>query len=284
MSQSLRTLKLRIKSIENTRKITHAMEMVSSSKLNRVRNALFLNRPYFAGLEGMLGSILAGATGTTNQFLRRKEGIEKTALCVMTSDAGLCSVYNYSVIRQAEEFIKKYGKDKVQLITVGREGFNYFSKSGVTISADFEQIYGRYSDEISHKLYDKLTGIYLNGEADEIHIAYTHFTSTLRLKATIEKFLDIEYENKEPVDFIVEPDRERLLDELVPAYLLEKIRLIILDTFTSEHAARMIAMKMATDNARDLIDTLTLLRNKMRQASITKEILAVVMSAEALKG
>lgn len=285
MIESLRNLKLRIKSVENTQKITRAMEMVSASKLSRVRNALFLERPYFARLESMTMRLLAGmATTARHPFLEKRTSEGKIVLCIITSDAGLCSVYNYAVMRAAENFIKSLDGNKVALVTVGREGFNYFKKHDFPIVKTYAELYGRYSDSAAQELYADLTGLFLDGKADEVYIAYTHFTSTLRLKPNIVKFLNLDYARGEKREFIVEPDMDRLISNIVPAYLSEKIRLAFLDALTSEHASRMIAMKMATDNARDLIDTLTLLRNKARQAAITKEILEVVMSAEALKG
>ncbi len=286
MTESLRDLKLRIKSIEKTQKITRAMEMVSSAKLSRVKAALFLERPYFTGLEAMFGRLLTSARTAKNPFFDKRAGTGKAALCVITSDSGLCSVYNYAMIRFAENFINSRGRDNVALIVVGREGFNYFKKYNFSVINQYMELYGRYSDEISKRLYSDMTGLFLRREIDEAYIGYTHFTSTLRLKPTIEKFLNLE--RKVPpggnIEYIIEPDMETLTEEMARAYLSEKIRLVLLDAFTSEHASRMIAMKMATDNARDLIDTLTLLRNKARQAAITKDILEVVMSAEALKG
>ena len=284
MIESLRNLKLRIKSIENTQKITRAMEMVSSSKLNRVRTALFMMRPYFTKFESVFTRLSSNLDASKNSFFRKQSDAGKIALCVITSDAGLCSVYNYAVTRLVEDFINKAGKDKVTLVTVGREGFNYFKKNDFPIAKRYMEIYGRYSDKIAKDIHDTLINMFLNKEVDEVYVAYTHFTTTLRLKPTIEKLLNIECNKAEHIEYIIEPDNDALLNKIVPAYLTEKIRLILLDSFTSEHASRMIAMKMATDNARDLIDTLTLLRNKARQAAITKDILEVVMSAEALKG
>jgi F-type H+-transporting ATPase subunit gamma len=284
MIESLRNLKLRIKSIENTQKITRAMEMVSASKLTRVRNALFLERPYFEALESMTLRLLSGIEKPRNPFFEKRTGAGKIALCVITSDAGLCSVYNYTIIRLAEKFINEHGRSNVVLITVGREGYNYFKRYDFRIMKNYGELHGRYSDKVSNDLYADLSGAFLNQDVDEAYVAYTHFTSTLRLKPTVVKFLNMETVRSEAPEYIIEPDMDTLMERLIPAYLSEKMRLILLDAFTSEHASRMIAMKMATDNARDILDSLTLLRNKARQAAITKEILEVVMSAEALKG
>jgi F-type H+-transporting ATPase subunit gamma len=283
MTDSLRNLKLRIKSIENTRKITRAMEMVSASKLTRTRSALFMERPYFSKLETMMTRV-ASSAGRRGGFFDNKKMSGKVALGLVTSDAGLCSVYNYAVIRLAEDFIKMRGPDNVSLIAIGREGFNYFAKHGMRAIASHVELYGRYSNRTALDLYKEITDLFTANKVDEAYIAYTHFTSTLRLKPTLVKLLNIECEKGNDEGYILEPDTDKFLEKIVPAYLFEKIRLLLLDAFTSEHASRMIAMKMATDNAHELIDSLTLLRNKARQAAITKDILEVVMSAEALKG
>jgi F-type H+-transporting ATPase subunit gamma len=145
-------------------------------------------------------------------------------------------------------------------------------------------MHGRYSDELSDGITDQLAGLFLGGSVDEAHVAYTEFTSTLRQKPRIEKLLNVDYQGKIGAEYIIEPDAARVMEELLKEYVYSRFRMMLLNAFTSEHAARMIAMKMATDNANELSEKLTLLRNKARQASITKEVLEVAMAAEALKG
>ena len=285
MIQSLRNIKLRIKSIESTRKITHAMEMVSSAKLSRTKHRLFAQRPYFIKLETVLNKLLAGAGTPIHPLLEKRPEEKKVALCVIVSDAGLCSVYNYAIIRAAEDFIAKRGRDNVRLITIGREGFNYFKRKGFSISNQYVELHGRHSDEVSKNISDVLADMFLQKDVDGVYIAYTCFITTLRRKVMLEKFLNVEMpEGGDDTEYIVEPNIDRAIDKLMPAYISEKFNLILLDAFASEHAARMIAMKTATDNANELVETLTLLRNKARQAAITKEVLEIAMSAEALKG
>ena len=285
MIQSLRNIKLRIKSIESTRKITHAMEMVSSSKLSRTKHRLFSERPYFMKLEAILNKLLAGPVKPVHPLLENRSEEKKVALCVIVSDAGLCSVYNYAAIRVAEDFIAKRGQENVRLVTVGREGFNYFKRNGFSVSNQYIELHGRYSDEVSKNISDVLVNMFLQKEVDGVYIAYTRFITTLRRKVMLEKFLNVDMpEGPDETEYIVEPDLARAINRLIPAYISEKFNLTLLDAFASEHAARMIAMKTATDNANELVETLTLLRNKARQAAITKEILEIAMSAEALKG
>jgi len=283
MSQSLRNIKLRMKSIENTQKITRAMEMVSAAKLNRVKNTLFLASPYFLKLESMFKDLISASPSYSHPLLEKRD-VRNTVLCLITSDAGLCSVYNYSVIRAAEEFLKNFDKNKVRLVIIGKEGFNHFRNKGFTVIKSYLDLHGKMSEKSVRETLDELVNIFQRRDADEIYVAYTGFNSTLRYRPVIEKFLGIECAKRENTDYIIEPDAKSALERMVPKYLFEKMRLIFLNAFTSEHSSRMVAMKTATDNAKELIETLTLLRNKVRQSSITKEVLEIASSAEALKG
>jgi len=168
----------------------------------------------------------------------------------------------------------------------------------VKIAKSYVGLHGRYSPETADEIADALVGMFMSGEADEVYIAHTHFGATMRYYTRVRKFLNIvpapsgvrAVEPKEPaakksdIEFIAEPSIEKILKDLIPRYISVKTRLILLDAFTSEHSARMMAMQTATDNAVELIDTLTMLRNKARQASITGEVLQVATTAEALKG
>jgi len=284
MIQSLRSIKLRMKSVANTEKITRAMEMVSASKLNRMKNTLYVSRPYFSKVEVLMRNVLKSADMPDHPLLKKRPEVKSIALFVVTSDAGLCGTYNYNMIRLVEEFVINNGKEKVELIAIGREAFNHFKKAGYRTSDGYEDLHSRYSVEVASKITESLKGMFLDGRADEVYAAYTRFDSTLRHKPVIEKLLNIESSETGGVEYVAEPDMASVLDELLSWYLHERIRIIMLNSFTSEHSARMIAMKMATDNAKELIDSLTLSRNKARQAMITKEVIEIASSAEALKG
>jgi len=285
MIQSLRSIKLRMKSVESTKKITRAMEMVSASKLNRMKSVLYASRPYFLKVEVLMHNVLKSAdTALNHPLLKKRPEVKSIALFVVTSDAGLCGTYNHNMIRLTEEFVVKNGKDKVEIIAIGREAFNHFKKEGYRITDGYEDLHSRYSVEVASEIAEALKAMFLDGRVDEVYAAYTRFDSTLRHKPVIEKLLNIEASERGEVEYIAEPDMKSVLDELLSWYLHERIRIIILNSFTSEHSARMIAMKMATDNAKDLMDSLTLSRNKARQAMITKEVIEIASSAEALKG
>ena len=284
MIQGFRQLKDRIKSIENTRKITRAMEMVSASKLNKVKGAFFSAKPYFSDMERVLFSLLSDIDAGAHPLSEERKEKKSIALVVVTSDTGLCSTYNNNVLRSAVEFADKIGKEKIKIIAIGKEAFSYFKKEAYTVENSYLGMRGKFSAEIASEITNALVNMFINLQADEIYIAHTHFSPNLRHTPTVEKFLPISYERKARQYYLLEPDKDTILNSLIEKYLLVKTRIILLDSFTAEHSARMLAMKLATDNADELIDTLTLLKNKARQTAITKEVLEIAMSAEALKG
>lgn len=283
MIQGFRQLKNRIRSIENTRKITRAMEMVSAAKLNRVKGAFFSGRPYLSNLERTLFNFISD-TAPEHPMLEERKEKRAVALMVIASDTGLCSTYNNNILRAAKEFADKCGKERVVIIPVGKEAFVHFKKEGYSIAHPYIGIRGRFSEEIASEMTTTLTNLFLTHEADEIFITYTRFSPNLRHKPTVEKFLAITRDEAKRKFYLLEPGKKEILEDLIARYLSAKVRAILLDALTSEHSARMLAMKLATDNADELIDTLTLQKNKARQFAITKEVLEIAMSAEALRG
>jgi len=283
MIQNLRQIKSRIKSVESTRKITRAMEMVSAAKLSRVRGAFYASRHYSTNMESILKRLLSDIKNASSPYLENRDGSKGMAICIIASDAGLCGTYNNNIIRATENFINIRNQKNIKIIAIGKEVSAYFKNKGYDVARSHLGLYGRHSTKIVDDLVDELTDIFLSGTVDEVHIAYTHFSSNLRHIPVVEKFLNIPYLTEQKNYYILEPDAQVILDHMVPRYLSAKMNTIVLDAFTAEHSARMLAMKIATDNAEELIDTLTLQRNKARQAAITKEVLEIALSAEALK-
>ena len=285
MLQSLKAIKNRIRSIENTRKVTSAMQMISATKLSRLDSRLAQNRPFARKIESILGDLLQGRPVSLNSFLEPRLSQERIVLCVITADNGLCGVYNNNVIRQTEDFISRYGWDKVKLVIVGKKGWSYFKNYRENIIHSYLGLSGRYSDKICSELLNSLTNLFLSKQADEIYFVYTRFKNALSNQAVVEKFLNINIKpGGQKKDYIIEPNISRVLEELIPEYLSARVRLTLLESFTSEHASRLVAMRTATENAKELLNSLVLLRNKVRQASITREIIEIVSAAEALKG
>lgn len=284
MTQSLRDIKRRIRSVEGTAKITRAMQMVSVSKLRRAESALLSSKPYFARMGLLLSNLLAQAGNrATHPYLEERKANGRLALFVIASDTGLCGVHNENIIRFADNFISRRGKDKLELIVIGKKAFKHFNKIHIPVRKPYIGFYGRYSSGMEKEVADTLAGLFLSGEVDEVYAAYTHFESALKHKPVVEKLLNLPLHAGYNADYIADPAIDGILDKLLPRYFIAKVKMIILEAFVAEHSARTISMKSATDNADELLDSLILLRNKVRQAAITKELIEVVSAAEALK-
>jgi F-type H+-transporting ATPase subunit gamma len=285
MAQSINQIKNRIRSIENTEKVTSAMQMVSSSKLNRMDNILLLVKPYFEKTESLLSSLLGSAAGVDSPLIGERQVKKNVLLCVMASDAGLCGVYNNNVLKVAEEFIAAQKDKKIKLLIIGKKGFSRFkNQPGTEITNFYIGLNGKYSERVAREIINFITGSYVSGMVDEVYVVYTHFQTALVHKPVVEKLLDLVVKPGKPRDYICDPGRQEILQVLIPRFVGMRFRLMLLEAFTSEHAARTISMKMATENAHDMLQSLTLLRNKVRQAKITEEMLEIISSAEALKG
>jgi F-type H+-transporting ATPase subunit gamma len=284
MIQTLKQIKNRIRSTENTQKVTGAMEMVSVAKLNRIGKTLYSLKPYALSLKEMMDHLTASQSRIDHSFFRVSNKEDKICLCLITSDSGLCGPYNNNIIRCAEEFIEEHGRDKVSLVCIGRKGYNYFKKYNLEILNSYIGMNGRYSDKTSSEISGYLIDIFTSAKAAAVYIAYTHSYTALIHKPMINKFLNLERSNLPKVDYILEPGINDILDEIIPQYIAMNFKMIILDAFNAEHSARTLAMKTATDNAKELLRGLVLLRNKVRQANITQEIMEIISSSEALKG
>lgn len=284
MAESLKQIKNRIRSVGNTQKVTHAMEMISVAKLRPLENRLSAQRAYFLSVEKLLKKLLPRQQGAVNTFTVGRQAKGKIALCVIASDTGLCGMYNNNILRLADAFINEKGRDNVLLVSVGRKALNFFKKKGINSREKFIELNGRYSDEACDKILSTLANIFISGEADEVYLAYTNFVSPVRHKPAVDKMLNIETAaDGDEESYLFEPDINGILAELIPVYLSYKVKTAILNSFASEQAARMVAMGEATKNADDLLEELVLSRNKLRQYNITKELLEIISSAEVLR-
>lgn len=284
MAESLKRIKNRIKSVEGVGKLTSAMKMISAAKLKSLQKQLAVSGEYFLRLEGMIKNILSAFPGADNEFLRPRPDRQKIALCVFTSDTGLCGSYNNTIINFAEKFILDNDSKDIKLITVGRKAFRHFRKKNYELVNSYVELYGRYSDAAGADISKTLTDVFLKARADEVYMVYTGFISGSRHKTVAEKILNVEIAPGERTEYITEPGIDKILENLVPLYITAKVRHIMLNAFASEQAQRVIAMSEASDNARELKDSLVLLRNKLRQASITTELIEIISSSGAMKG
>jgi len=284
MPQPLKQIKNRIHSVQSATKVTHVMEMVSVAKLNQIDKTLFALRPYQAALETMFQHAISTYQDEENVFFRPRTVKEKIVLCIVTSDNGLCGLYNHNVLRRADQFIKEHGQGNVKLILIGKKGVNYFKNKNMEILNRYVGLNGRFDSLISDQITMILMNLFSSQQTDEVHVVYTYFKTGFAQDAVIEKFLPLDLSQKTDGEYIFEPGQKVLADQLLLKYLITKMRLVFLQAFTSEHATRSLAMRSATSNGEELLDGLILLRNKVRQANITQDMLEIISSSEALKG
>ncbi len=284
MPLPIKQIKNRIRSVENTKKVTAAMQMISVAKLNRLEYALFALRPYALKLGDLMYNLAGLSEGPLSGYFKKESGSSDIALCLITSDSGLCGAYNQNIIRIVEGFLKENSSRKVKLILVGQKGLNYFRPRGTVILNSYLGLNAKFRQGACDKITAELSHLFLSGNVNSVYLAYTYFENSITQKAVIEQFLGIKPKKTKPTAYITEPDLKSILSDLVVRYLSVKMRLVFLEAFASEHAARTISMKTATDNAKEILEALVLLRNKVRQAGITQDILEITSSVEALKG
>jgi len=283
---SLIDIRRRIRSVESTRQITKAMEMVAAAKLRRAQSRAQAARPYAVKIAAMLGN-LAGAASELNDPLFKAREVKTTVLVLVTSDRGLCGAYNSNLVRAAEQRVRAAAPGSVKLLLAGRKGRDYFRRRRAPVLAAHAPLPTEASLEFARELTQDLIGRFLSGEADRVELMFTQFISALRRRVVTEVLLPIGADraaNAAPVaDPIFEPDASSILRELLPRYAIARLFAAFADALASEHSSRMIAMGAARKNAGELLDLLVLQRNRLRQAAITKELLDIVGGAEALK-
>lgn len=290
---TLREIKSRISSIKNTEKITRAMKMVAAVKFRKAQENVIAARPYARKIAEILKSLIPTVEDIENELLKERE-VKRICLVVVTSDRGFAGPFNTNLIKEAERLIKEkyadfYNSHNLTLVTLGKKSFDFFSKRNYDIFARYVGIFDRIEFASARKVVTDLLDGYLDKKFDKVIIIYNEFKSAAQARITEEQFLpilsidDAEEETENVADFIFEPAAKDIIDYLLPKHLNTQIWRVMLESYASEQAARMMAMESATSNANDLIKTLLLTYNKARQAAITKELLEVVSGAEALK-
>ena len=284
---TLKAIRKRIGSIRNTQQITNAMKMVSAAKLRRAQEAVLAARPYAEKMAALLQNLSARVAAEAHPLLTAREE-KKVLLLLLTADRGLCGGYNSNLIRAAEGFLRSQrGEKEIQLAVVGRKGVDYFRRRKVEMAERYINIGSRPAEELAAELAEKLIARFLQGECDAVYLLYSRFRSALSQVPTMEKLVPVAAEKDEgegqATEYLYEPGLEALLSSLLPKVVEVGIYRALLEASASEHGARMTAMDSATSNAAEMISTLTLQMNRARQASITKELLEVVSTAEALK-
>ena len=293
MSGALKEVRNRIKSVQSTQQITKAMKMVSAAKLRRAQDAITQMRPYAQKLQEMLSNIVSGSDGNVAMDLAAERPVEKVLVIVVTSDRGLCGGYNSNLIKLAkqvarEKYAAQFGKGNVQLLPIGKKGYEHFSKNGFKVIDKFWDIFTGLSFEKVQTAAQYAMDAFAAKEVDAVEVIYSEFKNAATQRFIAEQFLPVQKvsdkgSNKKS-DFIFEPNQEVLIKELMPKILNTQLYKAVLDGNASEHGARMTAMDKASDNANELLKTLKITYNRARQAAITTELTEIVSGAAALQG
>jgi F-type H+-transporting ATPase subunit gamma len=290
MGAKLRVVRRRIKSVQSTKKITRAMELIASSRIVKAQQRVEAARPYAVQLTRAMEDVARHAGAMAHPLLEEREQPAKVGILVVTSDRGLAGSYNANVLKVAEGLRRQAAQGGLEpvLYVIGKKGSGYYRFRGIEMRGSWQgfsevPIYAK-AEEIGLTL----TGDFESGEIDELQCAYTDFRSAFTLRATSQRFLPIAPEevvgesNAVPPEYIFEPEPQAILDRLLPQYVVTKVYAALLESAASENASRRRAMKAATDNADELIKVLIRQANRARQDEITSEIMEIVGGAEAL--
>ena len=292
----MKEIRERRASVASTRQITSAMKMVSAAKLKKAQDAIVQFRPYAEKLQEILASVGDSMKDDEDNQYAVQRDKERILLVLITSNRGLCGAFNSNAIkatitRALTDFDRQMVARQVDFIAIGKKGADFLRKKGYNVIFDGSEIFNDLSFEQVAKIADMIMGLFIEESYDHVDIIYNRFKNAGTQILTEEQFLPIKVDEltKEPgkatfVDYIFEPTKEYIVQELIPRSLKLQFYKAILDSHAAEHGARMTAMHKATDNATELLKELSLQFNKARQASITNEILEIVSGAEALKG
>jgi len=283
---SLKDLRRRIRATKSMQQIFKAMEMVAAAKLRRAQQRAQAASPYAAKISTMLENLAESAAEVEHPLFKVRE-VKITALVVVTADRGFAGAYNTTLLRAAESRLREAPRGAIQCVVVGRKGRDYLKRRGYPVLAAHTDLPGEASVELARSLTHDLTERFVRGEVDAVEILYTHFVNALVRRIRRETFLPVgaavEKRDKGSGTAIFEPNAESIFAQLLPRYATAKLYAAMADALASEHSARMVAMGSARKNAGELVDALTLQRNRLRQAMITREISELVGGAEALR-
>jgi len=296
-------IKSRIKSVESTRKITRAMEMVSAAKLRRFQTMLNKTRPYTEALGKIISQLMNSDTGGGSAqhaqfshpfFEKRKE--QKAALLVITSDTGLCGAHNMFLIDLAKDFLARPAHQVAFLYGSGKSGVNSLKRSNHDFAQTYTNLKTPQIEPAIKEMRATLTDLYLRKKVDAVYVVYAHVLSAMVSKPIVERILPLNppsaieagaaadgKSKKAPDFFLYEPSPKAIFEQIVPEFFEAQLRMMFLESYVAEHMARMNAMHQATKNAKEMTESLTLVRNKIRQTIITKEIIEIISGSKASK-
>ncbi len=293
MGANLKEVRLRIASVKSTTQITKAMKMVSAAKLRRATDRIVQIRPYSNQLNKVLQNIAANLGEEMNSSFAVQRPIQKVLVVIITSDKGLCGGFNSNSVKLVKTLLnEKYAdlaaKGKVDLLTVGKKGYDAFKSSKIKINNDFGNLFSHLSFEDASQAATYIMYAFEKQEYDVVEVVYGQFKNAGTQIPTVEQFLPIKSiqaetsNSKLKSDYMFEPSQEKILNDLVPKILKTQFFRYLLDSNASEHGARMTAMDKATENANELLKSLNIMYNRARQAAITTELTEIVSGAAAL--
>ena len=291
-----RILRRRIKSVQSTKKVTKAMELISASRIMKAQARVAAARPYSEQITAVIGNLAAGGAGLTSPLLTEREDVRTVAYVVITADRGLAGAYNSSVLRSAERSVRatRAGGQEARHVVVGKKGRDYFRFRHYEIDDAFLGMTDQPTYENARQVAEAVTARFESGEYDRVELVYTQFLSVASQRVTSRRFMPLDSTALEAAaanagdgpaaGYEFEPDPNIILERLLPRYAEARLFAALLEASASEHAARQRAMKSASDNADELITKLSRVMNRARQDSITNEIMEIVGGAEALSG
>ncbi|MBR9773803.1 MAG: ATP synthase F1 subunit gamma [Cytophagales bacterium] len=286
---NLKEVKERINSVSSTQQITKAMKMVAAAKLRRAQEKIVQMRPYSQKLTSILNNISSGAEGVSDIVYAQERSAANLLIVPITSDKGLCGAFNSNIIKAANVVIQEHQGQNITVMPVGKKALDFFKKQDYSLVTAHSGLFENITFEPVKKAAEYVMEAFVEGEFDQVILVYNQFKNVATQVVVKEQFLPIakmeEEENDiSQQDYIFEPSKDYIIEELVPNSLKIQFYKAILDSNASEHGARMTAMSKATDNAADLLKDLKLVYNRTRQAAITNEILEIVAGANALEG
>ena len=285
---NIRDLRRRVRSVSNIQQITRAMKFVSAARLRRAQERMFSARPYATRMMSVLNSMAARVDPASHPLLEQRK-VEKTMLLVFTADKGLCGGFNSNLTKSAVQFINDQDlSDSLSLTLVGRKGAEWFRRRPWPIRHQYVNIMNRVDFDNAREIAAAVTKYYVEGEVDAVYLLYNQFKSVISQKITLEPLLpvqklDTDNADETLLDYIYEQPAEEIFDHLLPRHIEIQIFRAMLESEASEQGARMTAMEAATNNAEEMIEKITLHVNRVRQASITTEIIEIVSGANALQ-
>ncbi len=281
-------IRTKIKSVENTRKITKAMEMVAASKMRKAQERMLKARPYGEKIRHVAANLSHALSEYKHPFLEKRDQLKKVGIILVTSDKGLCGGLNTNVLRQLVIKMRELeGQNvKVQLTAIGSKGLSFLQRNGADLVSEVAGLGDNpHIDALIGPIKVQIDA-FNAGEIDELHIAYTRFVNTMRQEPVVEQLLPLSGDAvgsaKTSWDYVYEPDAKSVIDDLLVRYLEALVYQSVAENIASEQSARMVAMKAASDNAKNVIEELKLVYNKTRQAAITKELSEIVSGAAAV--